>query len=231
MEGQREIYQACRVIFGPRLVVSPEFLDYMQPAGLKSAFRRRVKETHPDGGNGSSREFWQVCQAYEALTAFLDRQDRPLSSPLEPSAPVAKARADGSRRRKSSARLPARSLLFGHFLCYSGVIDWQCLGRALIWQRRQRPRLGDLARTRGWLSSEQVRTIAAAVRPGRPFGRSAREKGLLSEGQLRSLLVSQAHAGVKIGRYFVDHGIINEDGLKSLLSRQRLHNARFGCDL
>ena len=237
MEEQGEIYQACRVIFGPQLVVSSEFLAYLQPAGLKSAFRRRVKETHPDGGNGSSpHDFWQVCQAYETLTSFLDRQACPEATVMG-SVPRPAGGHRGRQRVKArqsgagTAQLPSRPLLFGHFLCYSKVIDWQCLGRALIWHRRQRPRLGDLARTRGWLSAGQVETIASSGVHGKPFGQSALEKGLLSQGQLRSLLVAQGHGRAKIGRYFVDQKIISEGRLKSLLSRQCLHNTRFRRDL
>jgi hypothetical protein len=43
-----ELYHACRILFGTELQCSPEFLDYLQISGVKSAFRRRAMETHPD---------------------------------------------------------------------------------------------------------------------------------------------------------------------------------------
>ena len=46
--AEQELYRACRIIFGPDLTVSREFLEYIQSSGVKSAFRKKAMETHPD---------------------------------------------------------------------------------------------------------------------------------------------------------------------------------------
>ena len=81
-----ELFDSCRILFGPELQCSHEFLDYLQIGGVKSAFRRRAMETHPDrmvtGGQGSgsldASGFHLVRQAYENLLDFLrDKQQAP----------------------------------------------------------------------------------------------------------------------------------------------------------
>lgn len=81
-----ELFHACRVLFGQELQCSREFLDYLQIGGVKSAFRRRAMETHPDrlplGGRndagGDASGFHLVCQAYENLLGFLrDKEQTP----------------------------------------------------------------------------------------------------------------------------------------------------------
>ncbi len=45
---QRELFRSCEILFGPELRISSEFLDYLEVNGVKSAFRKRALETHPD---------------------------------------------------------------------------------------------------------------------------------------------------------------------------------------
>lgn len=82
-----ELHHACRILFGPELQCSPEFLDYLQISGVKSAFRRRAMETHPDrlssntdtGAGHDGSRFHLVRAAYENLLGFL--RDRQTQSP------------------------------------------------------------------------------------------------------------------------------------------------------
>jgi hypothetical protein len=74
-----ELYQACETIFGPEVNVSIEFLEYLQPIGIKTAYRKRALETHPDRAKtlGSfardlNTEFIDVQQAYEKLLLFVE---------------------------------------------------------------------------------------------------------------------------------------------------------------
>lgn len=77
--SHHELFTSCRILFGTELQCSPEFLDYLQISGVKSAFRRRAMETHPDrlsanrhtttAHDGSS--FHLVRAAYENLLGFL----------------------------------------------------------------------------------------------------------------------------------------------------------------
>jgi hypothetical protein len=40
-----ELFQACETIFGPEVNVSIEFLEYLQPIGIKTAYRKRHTPT------------------------------------------------------------------------------------------------------------------------------------------------------------------------------------------
>lgn len=74
-----ELFEACETIFGPDVNVSIEFLEYLQPIGIKTAYRKRALETHPDRAKalGSfdrdlNTEFIDVQQAYEKLLLFVE---------------------------------------------------------------------------------------------------------------------------------------------------------------
>jgi hypothetical protein len=74
-----ELFEACETIFGPDVNVSIEFLEYLQPIGIKTAYRKRALETHPDRAKalGSfardlNTEFIDVQQAYEKLLSFVE---------------------------------------------------------------------------------------------------------------------------------------------------------------
>ena len=42
------VLNACRTLFGTEAAVSPDFLLSLKPNVLKTAFRKKAKETHPD---------------------------------------------------------------------------------------------------------------------------------------------------------------------------------------
>ena len=74
-----ELFQACETIFGSKVEVSSDFLECLQPVGIKTAFRKRAFETHPDrakaiGAFASdlNAEFVNVRQAYEKLLVFVE---------------------------------------------------------------------------------------------------------------------------------------------------------------
>jgi hypothetical protein len=85
-----ELFQACETIFGSGVIVSSDFLEYLQPIGIKTAYRKRALETHPDRAKvlGSfardlNTEFIDVRQAYEKLLLFVEtKNERNESAPL-----------------------------------------------------------------------------------------------------------------------------------------------------
>ncbi|MEN8257554.1 MAG: J domain-containing protein [Thermodesulfobacteriota bacterium] len=274
---EQELFQACQVIFGDDLNISTEFLEYVQMSGVKSAYRKRAKETHPDTLVGlgeraqlrGSQQFQAVQQAYKNLSAYLDAREKGFVHVIRPhslkeSAPHRKAwtnrsaRTDFSkkqakaRQQKKQAkgpcfhggkyskprpthrgtqgnlftgRLPDRPLLFGHFLYYSGLVDWQSIIKALVWQRSNRPRLGDIGRRFGWLTPEDVVSILKTP-DGRPFGKRAVEKGLLTPRQLRTLLAFQKSQQSRIGEYFVRKRIIDRVHFDEILGKYHAHNQK-----
>ena len=77
-----ELFQACETIFGPDVKVSDDFLEYLQPIGIKTAYRKRAFETHPDRAKALGEfardlnaEFINVRQAYERLLSFVETKN------------------------------------------------------------------------------------------------------------------------------------------------------------
>ena len=73
---------ACATIFGSEVNISHDFLKYLHPTGIKTAYRKRAFETHPDRAKalGSfardlNAEFIDVRQAYEKLLLFVETKN------------------------------------------------------------------------------------------------------------------------------------------------------------
>jgi hypothetical protein len=270
--SHRELFRSCEILFGRELHVSADFLDYLQESGVKSAFRRRAMETHPDRQVGKDLRaqsentalFYSVRQAYENLLEFLrEKETRELrAESAGPSAdsvfsPGAKTRGghaphNGRNFRpdfqqaikpiiltdelqKSSGLsstekyyhgpLPDRQLLFGHFLYYSGLVNWRIVTRILTWQRTERPRLGELGQRFGIFDQEDISTIMRYKKPFQPFGLTARVLGMLNEQQLRLLIFQQQRLQKKFGTILVEKHLLNDYELHQLLYQFKLHNS------
>ena len=306
--AEQELFRACEIIFGPGLNVSREFLEYLQLSGIKTAYRKRAMETHPDrmASQGEifaaqGHDLFQVVQeAYENLTNYLDARDRgyrlpqqarsPFSQPApprrQPPRPRPKAQPKrraqnnharqqqhwqsrsqqqahqkrntgfgqqqksqtqtdgfGQRHEKKSTiftqassfwdieklyqgPMPNRRLMLGHFLYYSGIINWRTIIQALIWQRMERPRLGELGHRFGMLSEEEILHILQNRPPMKPFGETALDMGLLTEPQLKMLVFHQKRLQKKFGEFFVEKKILQPEELRMLLNKYQQHNAQ-----
>ena len=279
--AEHELYRACRIIFGSELAVSREFLEYVQLSGVKSAFRKKAMEIHPDRLNGggelarrrSARMFHSVQQAYEKLTHYVNARERGFRfHGMRPPASFARTgqrnpghgktkwsgssvfkkrfsqsskgwhsrntvrpfHQAGSRtskaapaKRRYQGKIPERHLLFGHYLYYAGLASWHSIVKALIWQKSQRPRLGEIARQRGWLSTDDV----LAVLKGCPsssllFGEEAVRQGLLSKKQLQMLMLHQKRLHKKFGEFFIKNKHFTPRQLTLHLASFHSHNAR-----
>jgi len=77
--SETKLFWSCEILFGSGLHVSRQFLDYLQAGGIKSAYRKRAMETHPDRlvgldlplRNQGIERFYAVQEAYETLLSFL----------------------------------------------------------------------------------------------------------------------------------------------------------------
>ena len=82
--AERELFDSCRILFGADMNITRGFLEYLQPAGIKTAYRKKAIETHPDMQQNKSDVvkrksadlFHVVQQAYETLTSYLDARER-----------------------------------------------------------------------------------------------------------------------------------------------------------
>lgn len=230
-----ELFRACRELFGPEVEISAEFIDYIQPAGVKTAFRQRVKAIHPDllpsdlsGDGGKGHEpFLQLHAAYTLVTSYLVQNRIPEQRNHRRKSSPSAGRHDGNFPDEGPPAwtLPKRRLPLGRYLYYLGIISYRTLLNAITWQRHSTPRLGVLARDFGWLSHHDVAKILSSSEPGL-FGQRAVRTGLLSERQLKQLLLQQRISRRRIGEFFVGQGIISKEELEVLIKGLWLHNAR-----
>ncbi|MCD6525822.1 MAG: DnaJ domain-containing protein [Desulfuromonas sp.] len=246
--AESELLEACRVLFGSELQLNRDFLYYMQPGGIKSAYRQRAKETHPDRLIDAQPHeyvrqtelFRDVSQAYQLLDSFSADPHKRLWASADrsthfdsnrtasPSSPASDATGP-TDRQDSAYLLPKRHLETGLYLYYRGLISYPEMIEALVWQRRQRPIIGMLAERWGWLSAEDVRLINRYHgRRGR-FGARAVELGYLTSFQVQVLLRYQRQAQKQFGQYFVEQGMMTDAEIEVYIRQQRQHNTRFSA--
>jgi len=242
-----ELFRACQILFGPGIGVSHEFLEYIQPSGIKSAYRRLARVTHPDaarGGDGeiSHNRFIEANWAYESLTEYISRRERMQRLKVFRRAGQDTVRRPPKRRgRKYSAEcsvrprgnyysgpMPLRMVLFGEYLFYSGMVPWEAFIKAIVWQRNQRPRLGDLARKWGWLSRHEIAGVLQNRRPGEQIGDALIRLNKCMKIQVSALLRTQRKLQKPFGEYFIANGYLRREHVNNVLYSKFLrHNARY----
>lgn len=236
-----ELLDACRHLFGDSHL-STDFLYRLKAEGIKSAYRRKAKENHPDLFSHAPQPVRQAKEelfrrthaAYEALIAFVGQKKeapaphRPATpKPAEPAVPPQphkhRARKEGSYY---TGTIPCRPLPLGRFLYYSGVISYQSLVEALTWQRTNRMTLGAIAKTWGWLSETDIRSIINDPEAGR-FGEKAVRLKLLTALQVHAIVMHQRSRHLRFGRYFVMRNEITHGEMETFVHALRRHNLRF----
>jgi hypothetical protein len=238
--NRTELYTACKTIFGPEVSVSDDFLRYLQPYGLKTAYRKRAFETHPDRaravGDHSAdmhQRFQQVRSAYEVLLHYVENRSRRITGE-----PVFNGRRRqhyagrhapqrGARRASDhyyQGPLPQRSLLLGQYLYYSGRISWRNLIDAIVWQSAQRPKVGQLALQAGIMSNQQVVTVLSRRSFNERFCDCAHRFGFISSRQRATLIGQQRTMQRCIGEFFVENGLVSSPELSALVAAQHKHN-------
>ncbi len=292
---EQELHYFCRVLFDLDYGIPEGFLSYIQLSGLKEAYRKKVRQTHPDLAMGQSflvqrryaERFLIVQRAYEKLTDFIEQRDKKNGSFFkrrrssffgkkhevrEEIQGEVKARKQKPPKKREAQRhskpkaekiitpkrqkvdlqkpspsfeidkpwepgklykgeIPARPLLFGLYLYYSGVITWKTIVDVLVWQRKHQKRLGELGFSMGWLSKEDIFTIVRDHEDVLLFGESAIKRGLLSDRQLLILLNQQKKAARKFGEYFLEKGILTAEALEQQLEEFHAHNLRYSKTL
>lgn len=242
MDKAREnrLYEACHLLFGHQVDVSRDFLFYIQPSGIKSAYRKRALWTHPDRFVSMGDEtpdsdlFIETNHAYELLTDFVNARDRGEVRKETVPTPSNVSKTRRRRRRKTrkpkketfyTGTVPQRGLLFGQFLFYSGKVSWESLIRAIVWQRNQRPRVGEIAMSWGMLSEGQFRFVFLRRKPGEPLGEAAVRMCFLRQAQVNALLYRQKRLQRPFGEYFLIHDILSGSELQAILTEFIEHNA------
>jgi len=232
-----ELLDACVVLFGSGVHVSVDFINYLQPEGLRAAYRKKVLETHPDRavttGEDAARmnaDFIKATMAYRTLSAVvMNGGIRPLNDAVEYGA---RGRRDVPEREQDrehaekffTGRIPGRKLLLCQFLYYSGCISWNTYIDALVWQRRRRPPVGRIARDLGLLSEKEIQAVLKQRAAQEKFGESAIRMGYLTPYKLMVLLGKQRRFQRQIGDFFVLSGILTRPQVELMAQKQLTHN-------
>ncbi|MCX7816433.1 MAG: J domain-containing protein [Syntrophales bacterium] len=227
VHSSSDLKEACKIVFGIEHDLPTNFLYHsLQLSGLKSAYRQRIKECHPD-----------LFQSVQIDNTILEEKTKRLNEAFEKLKKFILARDQKNRFKNFTknihwnssqnyytGRIPQTILPFGRYLYFAGIVSFQSLINAITWQRRQRPPLGQLARNAGLISDREITHILKIKKPREKFGACAIRLGYLSERQLQILLRKQQLLQPKIGSYFVKNGLISHEQLKKLLRDHILHN-------
>ncbi len=232
-----EVFDACGLLFGSKVEISLDFLKYLELSGLRSAYRKKALETHPDRARALGRDeakmsdrFREVTLAYENLIPIVRNKGVvPLQGQSIANTNNEEAKA-GCQTKKDFSELfytreiPKRELLLGQFLYYSGLISWRTLIRAITWQRKQRPLIGQIALDWKMISRNEIQSILMRRNLKGRFGERAIRLGYLSRFQLMALLGKQRNLQSPIGEFFVNEGILHIQDMEVMTERQKIHN-------
>ncbi|MRR16556.1 MAG: J domain-containing protein [Deltaproteobacteria bacterium] len=241
--SRQDLFKACASLFGTDIDVSVEFLRYLKPSGVKAAYRKKAMETHPDRAAVTSGEadfmadqFKEISQAYQVLQEFLaapwkyslTENGRLYARRERPPRPAARRKSSPETGEPLYAgRMPQRRLLFGQYLYYSGQISLSTLIKAIVWQRLQRPSVGAIAMSWGWLAGSGVLDILRSRKYGEKFGECATRLGRLSQHQMAQILEKQRLAQPQIGKYFMEQNILSSPDIFQHVVNMRMHNRKF----
>jgi DnaJ-like protein len=245
--AETEVVEACQTLFGKHIDISRDFLHYMQPSGVKSAYRKKAKENHPDlfaadpphVQKKQTELFREILRAYDVLNLFFEQRDvvawkpraepdrqrdsgRPAQTPRSSPQPVSERKSDETF---FSGSVPPRTLQIGQYLYYRGKVSFGSLINALVWQRGQRPSFGDIALRWGLLDREDVDRISRSCERPRLFGEKAVELGLLTVFQVNTILLFQRSQQGRLGNYFVQNKVLLQEELDRLVRELNEHNA------
>ena len=140
------------------------------------------------------------------------------------SRPKARAASSAEGPKYYKGPMPGRILRFAEYLYYAGEISWEDLVHALVWQYRNRPKLGELAEETGALDQNDILFIIKNRHFTEMFGEAAIRLGKLDRKSVDKLVRQQKLMGLPIGRFFLENKIFSEEQLCRKLTRYRRHN-------
>lgn len=242
--SETEVVQACQTLFGKKIDISKDFLyKYIQPSGVKSAYRKKAKKNHPDlfASDPVSVQqkqtvlFREILGAYDILTLFFKQREegagKPHAKPDSRKTEAHDAQYDSAGCPRSGddtfyrGVVPHRTLQIGQYLYYRGKINFGALIAALMWQRKQRPSIGDIALEWGLLDRAKVDRIFGQCGRPRLFGEKAVELGLLTVFQVNTILLYQRSHQSRLGNYFIENKLLTPSVLDAMVRELKQHNA------
>jgi len=241
--SKTDLLSAYSILFDSGFAFSIAYLNSLQPDELKTAFRKKALATHPDRsmtlGLAESElqvRFQEVSKAYEVLKFYITKKKETLLTNSDDWARVRKAKHfEGKKNTEAKWKedhffqgmLPDRRLKIGQFLYYSKIISWQTLIDAIVWQKKQRPLFGQIARDWGYLTSEDVVRIISQKRYQDRFGDYALRNGYLTPFQQMAIAGRQRICQPLIGSHFIRKGVVTESQMKILNQRVQSYNMKY----
>lgn len=231
-----ELLPACQLLFDVQTRLGTGFLDTLHEDLLKSVFRKRAFETHPDRAHiagldplDMTRRFQEVQAARDLLSRYLvARAEAPLI--VEPSpAPTRRSRphaqpksharphADTPPKSRPSHDGPSqRSAKQGADFFWGGSVP-----------DRQLP-IGEYLYYCGRISLQSLIAAIHAQRTQRPvFGQIALQRGFLNARTV-ALLLANKRPGERLGDAALRFGLLSPYQRDVILGTQRLSQRLFG---
>jgi hypothetical protein len=131
-------------------------------------------------------------------------------------APSVKLRGDiGIKHPQGGFRpISDRYLFFGQYLHGKGLVTFEDIYKARMFQKRNNLKIGELAMKRGWLTAREIETILVIQEETlERFGEIAVRRGYLSNSQLAELLKNQKEEYLFFGEALIKLGLITESKL------------------
>jgi hypothetical protein len=204
---------------------------------IRKLYRRRALSTHPDRAiiKGSDpdimeKAFQNVNESYNILMQKIILQKGTIKNRPR----KVKVQQQGDRKRKEETHsivvgyyrgyFPEKKLRFAEFLYYNKKITWEQLVASLSWQFMNRPKLGEIAKEKGLLNEEQILSILRNKKSSQRFGLVAVKNGFITVDKCKEILSMQKSLGLPIGKYFLHERIFTMGELNKFLYEFKVHN-------
>jgi len=207
--GFVNIETAIDTLFGTDIfLVSYDKIKNINPKRVKEQFRKKAKQFHPDragalGINESKlcEEFKKINEAYLAIMKVIKCEV---------------ISGDQTHMRNST-----------EYLYYSGIIPWKTIIEALVWQYRQRPRVGEIAVEMSYIDRDTIIKVIKNMRFREKFGETCLRMGFLTQFQLNIIIGNQKKIDKPIGKYFIEQNCLSQNEIIKLLEENRKHNLKY----
>ena len=192
---------------------------------------------HPDRAriNGKNEEliseqFKRLNNAYSYISPFL-KSKRYISIPyIKPYSKYQHTKHKYSRASYSSHKkrvLPKLKLRLCRFLYHKGIINYKTIINALVWQLKNRPKVGEIALLNKFITFEKILDTIKNRKIGEKFCEAAVRLDHLNTHHVSHIFKIQNSYNAPIGKYFLEKRILTRNQLHSILLELKKHNLKY----
>lgn len=217
-----QFQNAVEALYGSEKLISPGELSLLDLEELKSRFRQKAIESHPDRATvlgrdpeELSKEFLGIVESYRFLSQLAAAQQK-----------VAATEKSGAQFYHRGP-VPEKKLRFAEYLFYRQIISWQVLIQMVSGQRQKRPRLGEIGMRWQYFDHSQLLGVIRNRKPKEIFGEAALRLGLVNTYRLFAMIGKQKSFNYPIGRVFIEEKILSPGDLVRFVRELDKHNSRF----